>query len=400
MDNEEILEINTTSSLDIENQASIGVQKLQKILDLSYKKIKNRRYSMHATTPKPQHQSVLNFLKSKWHYLLGASIVGAGSFLTFKTNYTNAAAFLNTKFSGNLDTDQFNTMGNAAYQSFANSMYEVFQEDTKDITIYNGNQTDWCSQCLNGAKFYIGNSTDGGEFNFKNCPGISYLQPYTSIPGDFDYSEDNCDSWLIFLDHFLASNAGIETDDYYAPLETHANLNDTKYGFANFFAICGTIASGLFAIKALDESFKRIHDSFSSTPDDILPGKKNKLVNAIVLPLSMIQAVNRSAGNTMLAYVLMQEYNVHPVLQWSVVASSTLTASMTYFMNFDDAYSQLPGNFIALYTQGKNIIFSQINKDYIPTESPFVKCETMIKQANTMQDAIAVANIDVLKELS
>ncbi|MBA4310858.1 MAG: hypothetical protein C0425_11065 [Chlorobiaceae bacterium] len=397
MNDEEILTLDLNPTIDVESQNDLGVKKLQNLLDLSHKNVQHRRYSMNPAQPKELHGSIIGFLKSKWHYLLGTAIVGAGSFLTYKTNYTNATSFLNTKFSWNFQPDQFSSMGDAAYQSFSLAQYNVWQQDTQNIEIYNGNGTDWCSSCFDSAKFTIGNQAEGGELYFENCPGVSFTQGLTANPGDLEYGEI-CYTWFNFFDHWLASHAGIETDDYYAPLETNSHLDPTKYGFANFLAVCGTVASGIFAIKALDESFKRIHDSFSSTPQDILPGKKNKLVNAVVLPLSMIQALNRSAGNAMLAWVLMQEYNVHPVLQWSVVGSSMLTSSMTYFMNFDDAYSQLPGNLAAIYTQGKNVVFSKLNADYMCTESAFVKCENLIKQANTMQDAIAVANIDALKE--
>ena len=384
----------------------VGMDALQNLVDIGKDKTQ-RRLSVAAHEKKANtHFSVQTFIEKKWPLILGLLLAIGGTYLSYtgaRNNFDNAEQM---KFPKHFGIPDFSNMGTNSFLQFELAEYNAWLQETRDMPIYNGNGNDWCTRCRDGLRYTSGNITAGGDFIFARCPGVWYQQTASSNPGDWDYTESTCDTWYNMLDAYFANLAGISVhpnadDDYYVvPPQKPLTLSPTGQAFSILAAITlATMGASLAALSTSD-AVGRIKDAFSNHPEEILPGKRNKWMNALTLSVSVMQSLIRATPVGVAGWYSMQGTTINQNFMWSVVGLCMLSAATTYVNDFDDAYSKIPNSFRKVYTFTKNNVLKIMGAHYTEEKNPHVLCDELIEQINTVMHVFETAPKSVVEAVN
>ena len=374
-----------------------GIDTLQNLVDIGKDKTQ-KRSSIAAHEKKVNHYfNIQTFIEKKWPLILGLLLAIGGAYLSYngaRSNFDNAAQM---KFTSHSSMPDFSNMGTSALQQRSIIAYQVWEEDTKDVVVYDGIGTDWCTQCRESTHYSKGNIEDGGTFVFTNCPGLGTNSVCTSNPGDWNYTDYNCGLWFNFADHYLASLAGIPTDDYYAPAAINSlTLSPTAQGLSITAAVLLATMSASLAALSTSDAVRRISDAFSSHPEEILQGKRSKWMNAATLSVSAIQSLIRATPAGVAGWYTMQSTSIDPNFMWLIVGLTTVSAGMTYLNDFDDAYARMPTAFRKGYAFTKNSLLGALGISHGTTKNSHVICDDLIEKANKIIGVIESAPKDIV----
>lgn len=306
----------------------------------------NRRYSVKArNNATKKHFSLVSFAKNNSSYLVGLGLAVGGAYLGLKGSQNKFANLMHTEVSmeNALPSFDFHKMGVEYSQQLSLSGYHAWLEATENLEVFNGNHTDWCWQCLQSAVFSTGSIEEGGTFVFRDCPGVSYVSAIDANSGDLGYTHDQCVGAFNYFDSTYAYWAGISNDDYYytPPLDP-LTLTPTQQKLAFAGALLYAAVNAIAAAPATKEVVKRVSDSFSNQPEEILPGKRHKLLNAGTLLTAGAEAFVRTAFAAAASWYVLQSTDMSQSLLWSIVGLTWVSTMMNYIIPLDDAYSKIP----------------------------------------------------------
>lgn len=327
------------------------------------------------------------------------------SYFGAKSNFDNA---LQTEFPKGVGKPNFEKMGTGYLQQLYLTAYDIWEEDTQDITAYNGLGTDWCSACLEATDFSSGDISAGGEFSFVDgkCPGVGSTLVLNSLSGDLDYAQENCEGLFNAIDYYIPYLAGIATpingtvDDYYAPPPLESlTLDSAESGVSITAALVLAAISGTYAALAVSDTIKRVRNSFSNVREESLPGKRNKYFNALTLSVSGIQSLIRATPVGVGAWYYLQDRVDNTGLLWLVVSATTLSGGMNYFNDFDDVYSRIPNSLRKVFSSTREKFMYAIHSSQEIKKDAHIICDERIEQINKMIDMISNARKEVITEL-
>jgi hypothetical protein len=405
MSDEELLQLDIkkvpAGAIDNERRMH-GLDSFQNLIDIGKDKTK-RRYSIKTDVQKhelSQKFSMYDFLSKNMYLGIGGVVSSVGSYLTYhgaKDNFDNA---MQMKFPDHFGLPDFSEMGTKAFQETALIMYKIWEEDTQDIVVYNGNGTDWCMQCRESTKYSNGNMVDGGDFIFTDCPGVGFNNALWTVPGDWDYTEEKCDIIFNFFNHYFPSNAGIVTDDYYAPAEIDPlTLSMAQVGASIAGASIVAGVTGSYAALAVKDSVTRVSDSFSNEPQEILPGKRNKWLNAGVLTFSGIQSLIRSIPCGVAGWYYLQSRVDDHAFLGLLVGLTTVSSAMNYFCDFDTTYSAFPGKIRKAKSYLKRNVLPLLGINDVEYRDSHVICDDHLDQMNQLIHMFENAPVDMVKTI-
>lgn len=307
----------------------------------------NRRYSVKTRSKSTEtyYSAISSFFSTYWPYMIGLGLAGGGAYLSCFGSEDKFANLMQTKISTKAGMPSFNLeeLGTDTVQKFILSAYHVWKDATDNVEVYNGNYTDWCWKCVNSAVFSEGSMEDGGAFIFRRCPGESYETDFTSEAGDLGYSFDQCWGLFNYIDTAKSLYVVGSTDDYYytPPLDP-LTLTSTQQKIAIAAAILYAGVNAVLAAPSTNDVIKRINDSFSNHPEEILPGKRHKLWNAATLAGAGIESLVRTAFAATAAWYVLQSTDISPSYLWTIVGLTWVSTAMNYFIPLDNAYSRIP----------------------------------------------------------
>lgn len=291
------------------------------------------------------HFNLGAFLKNNWAYFLGLALVSGGAYLSYYGAEEKFANLMHTDVSWNnaLPSFDFQQMGVDSGQQFSLSGYHAWLDVTKGVEVYNGNYTDWCWKCLDSIRFKSGSIEEGGEFTFRHCPGVPYESSNFAEAGELVYTSDYCPAMFNYFDQTYAYWAGVSNDDYYytPPLDP-LTLTEDQQNWAVAIAVLYASVNAISAAPATKEVIKRISDSFSNHPEEILPGKRHKVWNAVTLFASTAEAFVRTLFAAVAAWYVLQSTDIDESYLWTIVGFTWISTALNYIIPLDDAYSKIP----------------------------------------------------------
>jgi hypothetical protein len=245
-----------------------------------------------------------------------------------------------------------------------------------------------------------GDTLSGGVLGFEHCPGVSpAIKDFTSNPGDFDYPE-MCAVWYEYIDGDFAGFAGIKNennyDDQVTPPYTF-NIPAASEALAVIGGIVRAVGVAALTVKTVMEFSKRVKNSFTRKPDEILTGKHNIYVNSLLMPMAFVESLNRAVPSGMAAWISMQGTNTNQGLVWSLSSSTTVSSAFNVFPDFDTTYTTMVHD---MYEWLVLPLYKYTwNKTYHINENPSLVYTKLIRKTNQIMSGVRSAKPEVIKEI-
>jgi hypothetical protein len=287
--------------------------------------------------------------------------------------------------------------------------------------------TDACSKCYTCSEY--GQSADGYYIKFKDCcpmtppipGGITFtfeINPQTALA----YTSENCYGlfgyfeWLYtnlpysldpipnrvldesryFYEWFLTNlNPPVSADPNrkapYTPTPDMERFADTMGGL-------NAVASFGIGVFFFHKFFQYLRDSFAKDPTVPLPGKSNRLMNGIIMPLAAAQALFWSADGFFLTWGALNDSSL--TLKILVGGAVVATRFTVWFRTFDEAFGAMAG----LLKQGGRNVYGKYQKWRNPghKRSPISEedmVDRLIKRVSVVEEFYRKADPDILKEV-
>ena len=277
--------------------------------------------------------------------------------------------------------------------------------------------TDACSYCFSRADYgtdsaYISSSDPLGYYlTFSDTcpitPPIPSIGSFT-LPIDPEvqlaYTKNNCydlynyekslydnplslmphlDDYVLgperyFLETYLRGATGDESlVNYYQAIYLNGTASYTPTpamkGFAETMGGLGAAASFAVGVFFFNKFFQYLQDSFAKDPTVPLPGKSNRLINGIVMPLAAAQALFWSADGFFLTWGILNDSSL--TLKILVGGAVVATRFTIWFRTFDEAFGAMAG----LIKQGYRNVYGKYHKWRNPAHKrPPISDEDMV----------------------
>lgn len=366
-----------------------GLEQFKFLYDL--KLHKSPTDSIASSTAQPKKKTATYLARQYVPPILAALFAVAGTYIAGRLSYDNFGETFRFLSTGEPTTSLYDRLVLYAARIYTDGIVDQHLQTQKlwaalpsNITIFDGNYTDWCWQCIGDGAYTMYNGPDVPQNNipttFHHCPGIDPTSIFTVNPGggDLDYADWNCEGWYQFWDDYV-NNFDITGTTYYmryinaiAPYLSPALNSTVGYSLPDGGKALAGIGSGFSGLGTYGLGFvaslgflKRIIDSFRNHPDEVMPGKKiitssdctsctpkrrnccARTANNLLIGSEMFwggfQSFFRASPVMINGWLLMQTDQMDRGLMWTTLSVATLTSAATFFPDFDEAYSRLPG---------------------------------------------------------
>jgi hypothetical protein len=235
-------------------------------------------------------------------------------------------------------------------------------------------------------------------YNPDNCYGLyDYIQYlYANIPDTLTPLPGHVLPQSRYFYEWYVRGAGaldliIPNNSTYVPTEDMERVGLTMGGFGGLVAF----AIGAFSFKKF---FEHMHDSFSKKPVMAMPGKNNRLFNAIEMPIAGVQSIFYSMQNVFLVWGALNGQD--DTMKILAATAATITAVTVWFRTFDEAYVAMAGwmqqglrNIKGKYHKWRG---SGIARPPLPVN---VMKERMIRKLMILQAALRKMDPKILEEV-
>ena len=354
-------------------RANQGLESGEALLDLK----KNRKTETPAQedtdSPTVKKRSTRSYLRQYGPMGLAALLGIGGAYLGWKVGYKSTGSILELVTAGQHSNDLVDKINLMEAQDYADATVHYLAQEmtywpaaTANITIYNGNHTDWCWPCMDPNNYQLGAVTSSGSeaVDFLSCPGVLPTPlfqglaegggTYANPARDLQYTENDCQAMFNFFNSEFQSYdpTGKSYFDYFLYLnapDLNPNLNITRYTPSPAVEAGSYIGGGLFALATYGmgligtmDFVTRWINAYRNHPTDVLPGKRNALLTTVTMGWTLLQSMIRGAPVLISGWMDMQEDNVHPALMWTTISMAIITSVASYFAGFDEVYGHFP----------------------------------------------------------
>ncbi len=321
------------------------------------------------------------------------------------------------------------------YNGLSNYTGDFSANDWAPYTQPYVNATDACSYCFSRGSYsinsdYMGNDDPNGNIvTFPpDCPwvitipGINAFNNYGfNIYTQLFYNEANCygianyiQSLYMDIPYSLGPipNHVLPQSRYFyewylsgmtpVPINPNSTAPYTPTpameGFAETMGGVNAAASFAVGVFFFNKFFQYLYDSFSKEPTNPMPGKNNRIFNAIEMPLAGAQALFWSADSFFLAWGVLNDASLG--VKILVGGAAVATRFTVWFRTFDEAFVAMAG----LIQQGWRNVGGRYQKWRNPSykRPPLpenVIKDRLIRKVDRVMEAIRKMNPGILEEV-